>query len=173
MATYGHANGAQSTGWDLDQLVFDSAPGGGPEPDVAGQPVVSPTIPSGAPKVTVVSANATTWHLQVSGATKSFWLVLGETQNRGWQASVSDGPSLGGSTLVDGFANGWKVDPASLGSAGGSGTFDVTLDLGTSRAGLDRPLRFRRGRLDLPPARIPSAEPPQAHDLACLQARSP
>jgi arabinofuranan 3-O-arabinosyltransferase len=64
----------------------------------------------------------------VTGATKPFWLVLGETQNRGWAASVDGGPSLGGSTLLDGFANGWKVDPGSLGAAGKSGTFEVTLD---------------------------------------------
>ena len=76
----------------------------------------------------VISSTATTWNLQVSGASMPFWLVLGETQNRGWEASVDGGPSLGGSTLIDGFANGWKVDPAALGAAGRSGTFDVTLD---------------------------------------------
>jgi len=128
VATYGHANGAHSTGWDLDQLAFDSAPGGGPELDVAGQPVIAPQVDSGTPTVKVLSSNATTWHLQVSGASKAFWLVLGETQNRGWQASVDGGPALGTSTLVDGFANGWKVDPSALGEAGKSGTFDLTLD---------------------------------------------
>ena len=114
VATYGHANGAHSTGWDLDQLVLDSAPGGGPEHDVVGKPVVAPHVDGGTPQVKVVSSTATTWHLQVTGASKAFWLVLGETQNRGWQAQVDGGPVIGTSTLMDGFANGWKVDPAAL-----------------------------------------------------------
>lgn len=128
MATYGHANGPHSTGWDLDQLTLDSAPGGGTEPDIAGGPVVAPDIVGGTPNVKVISSTATTWKLEVSGATSPFWLVLGETQNRGWQASVDGGPTLGGSTLIDGFANGWKVDPAALGASAKGGTFDVTLN---------------------------------------------
>jgi arabinofuranan 3-O-arabinosyltransferase len=127
VATYGHADGAHSTGWDLDQLVLDSAPGGGPELDLAGKPVVAPAVDGGTPQVTVTSANATTWHLKVTGAKNAFWLVLGETQNRGWKASIDGGPSLGSSTLMDAFANGWKVDPATLGAAGKSGTLEVTL----------------------------------------------
>ena len=75
----------------------------------------------------VISSDATSWKLQVTGANEPFWLVLGETQNRGWEASVDGGPSLGGSTLIDGFANGWKVDPAAFG-VGRSGTFEVSLD---------------------------------------------
>ena len=41
------------------------------------------------------------------------WLVLGESYNRGWQASC-DGRSLGaagGHVVIDAFANGWPVGP--------------------------------------------------------------
>jgi hypothetical protein len=38
------------------------------------------------------------------------WLVLGESYSLGWRASC-DGRSLGEPTLVDGFANGWRVGP--------------------------------------------------------------
>jgi arabinofuranan 3-O-arabinosyltransferase len=48
----------------------------------------------------------------VTGASTPFWLVLGESQNAGWRAEVSGVGSLGGSKLVDGFANGWRIDPA-------------------------------------------------------------
>ena len=72
VATYGHANGAHSTGWDLDQLTLDSAAGGAAEPDVAGAPVVPPHIAGGTPVVKVLSSSATTWKLQVSGASSAF-----------------------------------------------------------------------------------------------------
>jgi hypothetical protein len=38
------------------------------------------------------------------------WLVLGESYSRGWQASC-DGHDLGAPKVVDGFANGWRVQP--------------------------------------------------------------
>jgi hypothetical protein len=38
------------------------------------------------------------------------WLVLGESYNRGWQAQC-DGRDLGAPKVVDGFANGWRVEP--------------------------------------------------------------
>jgi arabinofuranan 3-O-arabinosyltransferase len=38
------------------------------------------------------------------------WLVLGEGYNRGWRATC-DGKDLGEPQPIQGFANGWKVDP--------------------------------------------------------------
>jgi arabinofuranan 3-O-arabinosyltransferase len=38
------------------------------------------------------------------------WLVLGESYDRGWHAEC-DGRSLGTPSVVDGFANGWRVSP--------------------------------------------------------------
>jgi hypothetical protein len=39
------------------------------------------------------------------------WIVLGEGYNRGWRASCN-GRSLGAPTPIDGYANGWRVNPA-------------------------------------------------------------
>ncbi|HEY5250476.1 MAG TPA: alpha-(1-_3)-arabinofuranosyltransferase family protein [Acidimicrobiales bacterium] len=118
------------TGFDIDQLVLDSAPGGGPEPETAGAPLPAPT-PGPAPSVEVLHQTATSFHLKVTGATAPFWLTLGESVNKGWEASTGNGSagakSLGPATLVDGFANGWLVDPSTLGAAVKGGTFDVTL----------------------------------------------
>jgi arabinofuranan 3-O-arabinosyltransferase len=46
-------------------------------------------------------------HVAVSGPS---WLVLGESYNRGWQASCN-GRSLGAPRVIDAFANGWPVGP--------------------------------------------------------------
>jgi hypothetical protein len=46
--------------------------------------------------------------VEVAPAARPSWLVLGQSQNPGWKASV-DGRDVGGSRLVDGYANGWLV----------------------------------------------------------------
>jgi hypothetical protein len=58
--------------------------------------------------------------LRVEGADAPFWLVLGQSENRGWQATV-DGENRGGSELVNGYANGWLLRPDR------DGTMTVTL----------------------------------------------
>ena len=60
--------------------------------------------------------------LDVSGAKAGtpFWLVLGESLNSGWKATV-DGHDAGAPSLVNGYANGWLVTPQ-------HSTFSVTLD---------------------------------------------
>src|SRR5207244_2002846 len=55
------------------------------------------------------------------GADAPFWLVLGESQSDGWKATIAHQGSLGGSLLVDGYANGWMVRPT-------SSSFDVVLE---------------------------------------------
>jgi hypothetical protein len=56
-----------------------------------------------------------------------FDLVLGESINSGWKATVVGGPSLGTPVLIDGFANGWRIDPAAVASAVHHGTLEVAL----------------------------------------------
>jgi arabinofuranan 3-O-arabinosyltransferase len=51
--------------------------------------------------------------VSVTGTGAPFWMVLGQSQSRGWTATTSSGVKLGSSTLIDGYANGWYV-PGSL-----------------------------------------------------------
>lgn len=105
------------TGLDLDRITLDSAAGGTAEPMLASgalRPVPGTLSGQGAaalatPRVRVMSSSATSARLRVTGTSGPFWLVLGESINRGWRAQVVGGPSLGASTLVDGYANGWYI----------------------------------------------------------------
>jgi hypothetical protein len=38
-----------------------------------------------------------------------FWLVLGQSLDKGWTAHIDGGPSLGAPRRIDGYANGWLV----------------------------------------------------------------
>ncbi|MGH9304920.1 MAG: hypothetical protein ACRDZ5_10995, partial [Acidimicrobiales bacterium] len=109
----------QLTGLDVDRLSLDSAAGGKSLPPLAGGllPPVTGTLgargarPLETPNVSVLSSGPTTARLLVSGAGGPFWLVLGESLNRGWTARIA-GKSLGPPVLLDGFANGWHIDGA-------------------------------------------------------------
>jgi len=118
------------TGWNLDQLVLDSAPGGTAQADPVPGTLSSPPVPGPAPKVRVLSQTATSLHLRLSGVPlrgPAFDLVLGESINPGWSAAVDGGPSFGRPQLIDGFANGWRVDPGAVANEVHGGVLDVTL----------------------------------------------
>ncbi len=127
------------TGWNVDQLVLDSAAGGGPGPAVfpttAGTPLLAATQPGPAPTVTATSSHIDGHGAGVTGADQPFELVLGQSVNKGWQAVADPGPDapagshpvdLGPPQLVDAFANGWHVTAADLHTLGGPG-FTVEL----------------------------------------------
>jgi arabinofuranan 3-O-arabinosyltransferase len=133
------AGHSPTTGWNLDQLVLDSAAGGGaaaaPSLTASGEPSVPATQAGAAPTVTVKSVHIDTETAKVSGATSPFELVLGQSLNSGWQAIASPGPgarseshavNLGTPQLIDSFANGWAVTGSDLRSLGG-GDFTVRL----------------------------------------------
>ncbi|HZJ25727.1 MAG TPA: hypothetical protein VFF40_01715, partial [Acidimicrobiia bacterium] len=107
------------TGVDLDQLVWSSAAGGAATPTAAT--TEQPASTTSTPQLRVLSEDATSAKVHVDGATKPFWLVLGQSLNPGWTARV-DGQDLGEPSLVDGFANGWEIEPL----AGGG---PITIDL--------------------------------------------
>ncbi|MYA75620.1 MAG: DUF3367 domain-containing protein [Acidimicrobiaceae bacterium] len=84
----------RSEGLDLDQLVLRSPRPTDPPPQMA--------------PVEVLSDDDTSYTLSVKASTQDRWLVLGQSYNDGWSASV-DGVDLGAPVLIDGFANGWRL----------------------------------------------------------------
>ncbi|HET6664613.1 MAG TPA: alpha-(1-_3)-arabinofuranosyltransferase family protein [Acidimicrobiales bacterium] len=104
-------------GIDVDQLVLRSAAGG--KASSATGPLVAEAVAARSdaevaptPRVTVVHDGQDRVEVEVSGATPGdpFWLVLGQSFNDGWAASI-DGEGIADPDLVDGFANGWQVVP--------------------------------------------------------------
>jgi len=117
--------------YDVDQLVFDSAPGGAAMP-LAGPDAVAPVAVAPSPRVTVDRTTATSMRLTVhdvptTAGSTPFTLILGESINRGWTATVTGGPSLGAPVLVDAFANGWRVDPAAVAPYVHDGSLEVSV----------------------------------------------
>jgi arabinofuranan 3-O-arabinosyltransferase len=121
----------QTTGLDINQLALDSAPGGGAMPLASPTTLAAPPV-SPSPVVHVDSETSTTIHLSVLGVSASAGqapvdLILGESINAGWKASVVGGGSLGKPVLIDAFANGWRLDPSSERSAIHDGTISVVV----------------------------------------------
>jgi arabinofuranan 3-O-arabinosyltransferase len=112
----------QISGFDVDQLAFDSAPGGGPMPaapstggpGATNAPALAPAPVSTSPVVRVTRQSPTSIHLTVAGVHPGpgqipFDLILGQSVNAGWTATVNGAGSLGRPILIDGFANGWTA----------------------------------------------------------------
>lgn len=97
-------DGLQS-GWNIDLLEFASAP------------IVSGASASSAPtpRAQIVRQNQWSVAAKVVSTGTSSWLVLGQSLSAGWHASV-DGRSLGTPTLIDGYANAWKLPGAKPGT---------------------------------------------------------
>ncbi|MGE3835927.1 MAG: discoidin domain-containing protein, partial [Acidimicrobiia bacterium] len=106
------------SGFDLDRIVLASSPGGA----AAQPPAAPPTGPTASADhgVEVRDEGRTSFDLRVTGGAGPVWLVLGQSWSTGWEASA-DGRDLGRPVLVDGYANGWLVDP------GADGVVDVEL----------------------------------------------
>jgi arabinofuranan 3-O-arabinosyltransferase len=130
---------AENTGWNIDQLVLDSAAGGLPAPapttTASGVPGLAATPAGPAPTVTVTATHTDSQAARVTGAHAPFELVLGQSINAGWQAVANPGPhapsgshpvNLGTPQLIDSFANGWAVTGADLKALGGP-SFTVAL----------------------------------------------
>lgn len=101
------------TGLDVDLLSLASGPGGIPGTDtLASPPDDGPTPPAS----TTERTGRNSYEVRTTGADQPYWVVLGQSYGPGWVATTSDGKDLGEPTLVNGFANGWRVDPADVGA---------------------------------------------------------
>ena len=91
------ARAGSVTGIDIDQIVLSS-------------PAPAPLPAAATASVEVLRATDTEIDALVPGAATSRWLVLGQSHNRGWEATAG-GVDLGEPVVIDGFANGWLLPP--------------------------------------------------------------
>jgi hypothetical protein len=99
------------TGFDVDRVVLGSDRGGGP----LGPGVLGPTREASGAKARVTDEGLTHVDGKVRTDGKPFWLVLGQSENKGWELDVDGDASVGERTLVNGSANGWRVTPRAVG----------------------------------------------------------
>ncbi len=88
------------TGFDVDRVVLD-----GPSPAADAAP------PGPAPATVTEVSSSTAIDVSVAPSPEASWLILGQSWNAGWRATVA-GDDLGAPVLIDGFANGWLLPPA-------------------------------------------------------------
>jgi len=104
-------NPANSTALDVQRLALGSSAGGAAAP--AASLMSAPAGASG-PAVTVRDQSRTAMTVQVAASDHSSWLVLGQSINDGWHATIN-GRDLGAPRLVDGYANGWPIPASAAG----------------------------------------------------------
>ena len=116
-----------ATGLDVDRLGLTSLAGGGAVPAGATGSMdavvaaLQPAAPTSQPTVSVVDERPDRVELEVSGLDERSWLVFGQSLSEGWKASSPELGDLGSPTLIQGFANGWELDPT-------TGTVHITLE---------------------------------------------
>lgn len=101
------------SGFDLDLIGLDSGSGGGPGVDPLGTAAPGSAAQQGqvGPSSHRRTTGRLSYELEVGPTTKPYWIVLGQSISEGWSARTSDGVDLGPPTLVNGYANGWFIDP--------------------------------------------------------------
>ena len=110
-------------GIDVDRVVLSSAADGSPAPVAARG---APRSTAGA-RVDVRSDHrGNDYELALTSDGAPFWLVLGQSDDRGWDLDV-DGATVGPREIVDGYANGWLITPD------GPGELTATLRWGPQR----------------------------------------
>lgn len=103
----------RATGVDVDVFALSSAAGGAPGVDTLAEGVDEGPPP---PETTTERTGRNDHQVTVTGASEPYWVVLGQSYSPGFTATLADGTSLGEPTLINGFANGWQIDPAEHGA---------------------------------------------------------
>ncbi len=80
-------------GYNIDSVVLASSATGQAVPvNFFGQ--LTPPVPQTTPSIRIIKTTPTSYSLTVGKASSPFWLVLGQSYNKGWQASITaTGPS--------------------------------------------------------------------------------
>ncbi len=100
-------------GIDIDQLALASDKGGAALPLRALLTDRAASATSG-PKVVTRHQGRTGYDLEVPTADAPFWLAADQSWSTGWHASVNGKP-LPAPQVIDGYGNGWLIDPAVYG----------------------------------------------------------
>jgi arabinofuranan 3-O-arabinosyltransferase len=109
----------RSVGLSIDRLALSSERGGAPlDPAVLEVPVVEPDE-----RVDLRGRGEASFDLVVPEGDHARWLTLGQSWSPGWRATV-DGVDLGEPVVIDGYANGWLLDPEEL----GAGPYEVHVE---------------------------------------------
>ena len=120
------------TGLDVDRLVLASLAGGEAVPASSSGSMdevvadLQPQLPTTQPTVTVTHEQPDRVELEITGLDEKNWLVLGQSFSEGWTATSAELGDLGAPTLIQGFANGWALDPT-------PGTVHVTVEWGPQK----------------------------------------
>ncbi|MEX0768716.1 MAG: alpha-(1-_3)-arabinofuranosyltransferase family protein [Microthrixaceae bacterium] len=101
-----------TTGFDVDMLVLSSAPGGSAGIDTLQVPPDAGPTP---PTSTTQRTGKNNYSVTTTAAQQPYWVILGQSFGPGWSAKASDGTNLGPPRLINGYANGWLVDPSKVG----------------------------------------------------------
>ena len=101
------ATDGRTTGVDLDQIALSS-------PAPAATASATTASMASSPSVAVHRVDRAGFSVDPASTRTPYWFVLGQTHNAGWTLTAN-GRDLGRSVLVNGYANGWLVDPAKVG----------------------------------------------------------
>ncbi len=95
------------------QLVFESAAAPTTRDPATHDPATQ--APTESPELQVSRLGRVSYEMSTtSDAEQPYWLLLGQSHNAGWSLHA-DGVDLGPSSLVNGYANGWFIDPERVG----------------------------------------------------------
>ena len=98
-------------GLNIDQLALSSDRGGAAM--AVATLAAAPVVPG--PAITLTDRGRVSYDATVDHADAPFWLAVAQSWSDGWKATVN-GKALPPPQVIDGYGNGWLIDPAVYGS---------------------------------------------------------